>query len=226
MVRLNWTIAPGYYLYKDKFLVRAEQGTTNTWKQTFEPGQLIYDEYYEKNLEVYYDRTQVTLSTSSRDHASTGSNSVLAITSQGCADAGLCYPPRTQYVSVDFNAKIAHEIDPPLVKPTKPSNTAPISSTNKTGDTQIEMGQPGLWVLIGSALLGGLILNLMPCVFPVLSIKILGLTSAHLGEHDKHSHGLAYAAGVVYLLWLLQGYCLCFAKQVVPLDGGFSCNPQ
>ena len=48
------------------------------------------------------------------------------------------------------------------------------------------------------ALLGGIILNLMPCVFPVLSIKVLGLIELSGGSRpDVRRHGLAYTAGVL-----------------------------
>ena len=47
------------------------------------------------------------------------------------------------------------------------------------------------------ALAGGVILNLMPCVFPVLSIKVMSTTAAHLGAHGKHLHALAYTGGII-----------------------------
>ena len=47
------------------------------------------------------------------------------------------------------------------------------------------------------ALAGGLILNLMPCVFPILSIKVLSFTANHKTPHSRQSHGLVYTAGVV-----------------------------
>ena len=55
----------------------------------------------------------------------------------------------------------------------------------------------GLWAALFGALLGGLILNLMPCVFPVLAIKVLGF-ARHAGDRRAHrASGLAYTAGVV-----------------------------
>ncbi|MBL4567555.1 MAG: hypothetical protein JKY85_06010, partial [Porticoccus sp.] len=66
--------------------------------------------------------------------------------------------------------------------------------------------------MLAFALLGGIFLNLMPCVFPILSIKALSLTTAHLSKHGKHLHGLAYTLGIVFsfmaiaaLLMLLRG---------------------
>ncbi|MEH6544151.1 MAG: protein-disulfide reductase DsbD domain-containing protein [Porticoccaceae bacterium] len=216
-IYLDWAIAPGYYLYKDKFSVRveeggaegenAEPGESQPWQQTLEPGQPIYDEYYEKDLHVFYGHTRVILSRPAANTISSNSNSILAITSQGCADAGLCYPPRTQYLSVNFDAGSVNELT--AFKPNTQGNGLDsldnLDSSAEPGFTSASelapapalAGRPGLGLLLGFALLGGLILNLMPCVFPVLSIKVLGVTAAHLEGHDKHSHGLAYAAGVI-----------------------------
>ncbi|MEZ5325523.1 MAG: protein-disulfide reductase DsbD family protein [Verrucomicrobiales bacterium] len=58
--------------------------------------------------------------------------------------------------------------------------------------------------ILGFAFLGGLILNLMPCVFPVLGIKIMGFVS-QAGEDSKRikMHGLAFGAGVLLSMWSL-----------------------
>ena len=56
---------------------------------------------------------------------------------------------------------------------------------------------PALWVLLLSALAGGLLLNVMPCVFPILSLKALSLARAGESEGQARAEGLAYTAGVV-----------------------------
>ena len=54
------------------------------------------------------------------------------------------------------------------------------------------------WQALALALLGGLILNLMPCVLPVLAIKVIGITQAgQTARREIWQHGLAYTAGVV-----------------------------
>ena len=71
-----------------------------------------------------------------------------------------------------------------------------------------EVPQPGMplrtsgltapiWLLLGGALLGGLLLNLMPCVFPILSLKALTLARAGESGAKARSEGLAYTAGVL-----------------------------
>jgi len=59
------------------------------------------------------------------------------------------------------------------------------------------LAETGLLAALFFAFLGGLILNLMPCVFPVLSIKILSLVESHHDGGSIRLHGLAYAGGVV-----------------------------
>lgn len=56
---------------------------------------------------------------------------------------------------------------------------------------------PPLWTLILGALAGGLLLNIMPCVFPILSLKALALARAGESEAKARAEGLAYTAGVV-----------------------------
>lgn len=58
-------------------------------------------------------------------------------------------------------------------------------------------GTPPLWTLILGALVGGLILNIMPCVFPILSLKAIALVRSGGSEAEAKREGLAYTAGVV-----------------------------
>lgn len=61
-------------------------------------------------------------------------------------------------------------------------------------DTPMPSGQ--IWLAFAFALLGGLLLNLMPCVLPVLSLKVLGLTKHH-SLRERKQYGNYYAMGVV-----------------------------
>ncbi|MBU0985316.1 MAG: thioredoxin family protein [candidate division Zixibacteria bacterium] len=65
-------------------------------------------------------------------------------------------------------------------------------------------GSTGFWLALALAFAGGMILNLMPCVLPVLSLKVLGLVE-QAGQSRKSllSHGLAFSAGIVATFWAL-----------------------
>jgi len=61
-----------------------------------------------------------------------------------------------------------------------------------------------LWWALVLAFAGGMILNLMPCVFPVLSIKVLGFVRESMHHpHEVRIHGLLYGAGVIVSFWVL-----------------------
>jgi DsbC/DsbD-like thiol-disulfide interchange protein/cytochrome c biogenesis protein CcdA len=65
-----------------------------------------------------------------------------------------------------------------------------------------------LWLLLGLALLGGLVLNVMPCVFPILSLKALSLARAGESEAEARREGLAYTGGVIVAVLALGGVLL------------------
>ena len=79
-----------------------------------------------------------------------------------------------------------------------------------------------LWTALLSAFLGGLILNLMPCVFPVLSIKILNFVDqAQQKKTSPGLHGLAFTAGVLLSFWLLAGALLLLRAGGREIGWGF-----
>ncbi len=86
-------------------------------------------------------------------------------------------------------------------------------ATGHTGST--------LPVVLLFALLGGLILNLMPCVFPVLSIKVLSLTRSHLTDRGRHLHGLAYTLGVVGAFLVIAALLIALRAGGEALGWGF-----
>ena len=80
----------------------------------------------------------------------------------------------------------------------------------------------GLLPALGFAFLGGLILNLMPCVLPVLSLKVLGFVRHAGGERGRAwRHGLAFAAGVVASFWALAGLLLALRAAGQQIGWGF-----
>jgi thiol:disulfide interchange protein/DsbC/DsbD-like thiol-disulfide interchange protein len=92
------------------------------------------------------------------------------------------------------------------------SPTAPPSATDS----------PTLIAVLGLAFLGGLILNLMPCVLPVLSLKVFSLIR-HAGENPGSAwkQGVAFTAGVVISFWILAGLLIALESAGNQLGWGF-----
>jgi thiol:disulfide interchange protein len=103
-----------------------------------------------------------------------------------CADT--CIPGKAQ---LELRLPVRNE-------PAAPSAWAQAFIDTRSRLPQADSAAPSLWLALGFALLGGLILNLMPCVFPVLSIKAVSVMEARGAEHaHQRGHALAYTAGVV-----------------------------
>ena len=81
---------------------------------------------------------------------------------------------------------------------------------------------PGLIAVLVFAFLGGLILNLMPCVLPVLSLKVFSLIK-HAGENSGGAwkQGVAFTAGVVISFWVLAGLLIALEAAGSHLGWGF-----
>ncbi|MDD5201055.1 MAG: protein-disulfide reductase DsbD family protein [Terrimicrobiaceae bacterium] len=77
-----------------------------------------------------------------------------------------------------------------------------VAAPSSAGAMPASTGLPTLWAALLSGLLGGLILNLMPCVLPVISLKIFGFVrQAGQSRRSIALHGLAFAAGI--FAWFL-----------------------
>jgi thiol:disulfide interchange protein DsbD len=95
-----------------------------------------------------------------------------------------------------------------------------------TGTVAASMPSSFAWLLLlrtsALAFLGGLLLNLMPCVFPVLFLK--GLALVNSGNEEKHklrAHGLVYAAGILVSFWALVAVLLGLRAAGATLGWGF-----
>ncbi len=78
-----------------------------------------------------------------------------------------------------------------------------------------------LWMALLGGLVGGLILNLMPCVFPILAIKVLGFAGHGNQLREQRAAGLAYTAGVVLSFLALGGLLLALRAAGQQLGWGF-----
>jgi thiol:disulfide interchange protein DsbD len=83
-----------------------------------------------------------------------------------------------------------------------------------------EAGVTSLWIALLLALGGGVLLNLMPCVFPILSLKILGFARGHEPSVMRR-HGLLFGAGVLVSFLVLAGLLLVLREAGEAVGWGF-----
>ena len=199
---LSWDIKPGYYLYKNRFAFTLIQNSSKLAPRYLTDGKVIYDDYFEKELEVFYDLAEVKFD---RKSLTTGT---LKVSSQGCADAGLCYSPQNEFFDIDVDAGTAIK-----VVQTVPRAQIKLIDSNQSEDNK------SLWLVLLLAVAGGSLLNLMPCVFPVLSIKALSL--AKNGGNNLVAHGWTYTAGAVATFVIIAAAMLLARTSGEAIGWGF-----
>ncbi len=207
---LNWFMVDGYFLYGHKFtvdLVKNREILSLTVEK--EQGEISYDEYFEEDVEKFYHATTLKailpqeLLTQTDNHSLT-----LTAGYQGCADAGLCYPPEALYYRINLNASTATVFSAPTATPA-------------VSQPDVLRVETSFVLMLLFAVLGGLILNLMPCVFPVLSIKVLSFASSASSQRHLKLHGWMYTLGVVASFILFAALLLAMRSAGQAVGWGF-----
>lgn len=223
---LRFIPAPGYYLYRDRtsFALEGASGIrpgTPRWP----PGRTHRDEHFGQ-VTVYFDQTEVTLPLQ-RSRADAVQATLVTTFQGCQTDgicyppmtrrirldipAGHVRPAPGPATSTGSTAvKPAPSPATPRsasdgVLPARPGQAAAPAPTRAPPEALDNAGRSlppppprhGLLVALGLALLGGLVLNLMPCVLPILSLKVLGLAQSGESRAHARAHALWYTAGVL-----------------------------
>ncbi|MEI4485216.1 protein-disulfide reductase DsbD [Frigidibacter sp. MR17.14] len=149
-VRLSWRIAPGYYLYRDGFEVRADGQPL----QLDMPKGVTKDDPTFGVTEVYHDAVSFTVA----------DPRALTVTWQGCQEAGLCYPPVTQELGTSHAAAVSDAAS--LAGPA----TAHPDIAQQDGLLERLAARGGVALVLVTFLGFGVLLSLTPCVLPMVPI--------------------------------------------------------
>ncbi|PRH81475.1 protein-disulfide reductase DsbD family protein [Arenimonas caeni] len=214
---LRFTPAPGYYLYRERNSVELQAEGVHAGEIQWPPSQPYFDEHF-GNVEVYFDPVDAPLPLQ-REHTR-AVPAVLRVTFQGCQDEGICYPPMTREVALHLPAGGTVAQSPAGA----PSGANPFSAEGK-GESFAPEGAPAnaptLWFAMLLALGGGVILNLMPCVLPVLSLKALSLAQGGGNHRKARSQALWYTAGVLVSFAAVGAAALALRQAGLALGWGF-----
>lgn len=95
-IKLRFVATEGYYLYRHRFQFRAEPADITLGAAQLPKGEQKHDEFF-GDVEVYHGIVDIELPRTGADQRAF----TLAVTYQGCADKGLCYPPETERLQID-----------------------------------------------------------------------------------------------------------------------------
>jgi thiol:disulfide interchange protein DsbD len=196
---LQWRIADGHFLYRHGFKA-AIDGQNLSATAELPEGIPKTDELF-GDVQIYYRQLVAELPIDA------DSAFILEVQSQGCSEQGLCYPPYKQRFQVEWpGGDIRETID---------ATTARAATMQPAAD-RITLPLAALF-----AFLGGLILNLMPCVLPILSLKALGLASSHESRGQRIAHGWWYATGIIASFCLIAGVLIGLKSAGSAVGWGF-----
>lgn len=216
-LQVGFTLASAVYLYRERFeatlQVAGHAPQPLSWD--LPPGVTKHDPNFGKDLEVYHGDVAGSLGLPAG--AGVPGDAILTVGYQGCADAGLCYPPQKRrfLISLDAQGQILS------VQPERngsASTSSPVSAGTLGGAAATEgglsasatasatSGTPGddriqralasgqWWTVLPAFLLAGLLLSLTPCVLPMVPI----LSSIIVGQRERVSRGRGFALALAY----------------------------
>ncbi|MEH6450235.1 MAG: protein-disulfide reductase DsbD [Oleispira sp.] len=197
-----WESADEYYLYKKK--MHLKQGKQKTKAQQFsEEGILKHDEAFGEVI-VFYGQTEIRFNLKVLE-----SNTPTILGFQGCADAGLCYPPQKIVLDIDWaeveNAKAENVQALNILSNSSPDKAT--SQINTTASAPKEAANES-WIegkswfsVVGLFFILGLGLTFTPCVLPMVPI----LTSIVIGQ-QKHTPAKGFVLSTTYVMGMAITY--------------------
>jgi thioredoxin:protein disulfide reductase len=205
-VDVHFKIADGYYMYRERFAFAARNGTATLGAADIPPGHVKFDPTFQKNVETY--RGELTIRVPVK---SASGPFDLAVTSQGCADAGVCYPP----------AEHVYRVSGAALQPTAPAATANATQSAATPTpAPVTGGEPwyvratsadyaqsllqggGFFAVVGLYFVAGMVLSLLPCSYPMIPI----LSAIIVGEGARVTRARGFALSFVYVLGMALVY--------------------
>jgi thiol:disulfide interchange protein len=168
-VEIGFVVADGYYLYREQFAFVAEGAGVTLGRAEVPAGKVLFDETFGKNVETHRGRVVIRLPV-----AAAPARFTLQVTSQGCADQGLCYPPMQSLAEVQlaaFGGTGAVRVTSagsgfPAERPPSGAESPAATVEPGSGESAIDDAPRGgrFGVVVGVFFIAGLLLWLTPCV--------------------------------------------------------------
>jgi thiol:disulfide interchange protein len=184
-----------YYVYRDRFKFALDiEGVAV--RPVFPEAKNIEDENFGQ-VAVFFGGVEFPLSLTRT--SGVPAKGRLAIEFQGCKENSVCYPPMQRLISIELPSASAEALAPAA----SAAVAAAAGATAATSAAAAQGNDVGLLSAIVLAILGGILLNLMPCVLPVLSLKVMGLVESGESQAKAKTQAFAYTAGVLISFFVL-----------------------
>ena len=228
-VLLRISAPSDYYLYKNKF--RFDEGSNTLALTPQYPAAKRFNDPEFGDVEVYFGGLELPLKLLRAPGQGAAGRMDLGIEFQGCKQNSVCYPIMRRVISVALpeTKTLASQADVDAAKKSQlaqftnlPVFPAPGAAAGSAANFSQSTGASvGLFGALLLALLGGVLLNLMPCVLPVLSLKVLGLAESSKSQLVARNQAIFYTLGVLSAFLLLGIVLLALKTAGSALGWGF-----
>ena len=202
-VTLSWDIAPGYYLYRDRFKLSAADENIVAEFGAMPNGEMKDDPEFGR-VEIYRD--QVAFNARINAGQESPGEQQITVTYQGCAEDGICYPPIKKTIAVASGTAAPKELTTASVAATnqssRPQQSTPVALS--ADDLAAKLEGQGLATTIAIFFGFGLLLSFTPCVFPMVPI----LSGIIVGQKAPVTTAKAFRLSFTYVLAMAATYAL------------------
>ncbi len=201
VIQLQFKIANGYYMYREQFAFKLDTQNVKLGEGKFPSGQVKHDPTFDRKMELYFKEAVITLPITAWPKDLPTNPFVLTVTGQGCAEAGICYPPMDFIVPMQATPEaIGYLLQ-------SPANTLGLFDRLQQGrwselffggnDVSLAdiLSSTGAIEIVLLFFVLGLLLALTPCVLPMLPILSVLLVGEQ--QHVSKARGFALAFGYV-----------------------------
>ncbi|WP_137925048.1 protein-disulfide reductase DsbD [Cupriavidus sp. 2SB] len=196
-VAIRFEIEDGYYMYRERFAFSSNSNNVRLLAPAYPTPERKFDETFDKDVDIYRKGVNITLPF---DEGGAPGDWVLRVTSQGCADAGICYPPQQHDVPI---SPLTSE-HPPVINQnvtTVAQHTPPIETSElelssvPDASARIDraLSSRSLMLVVSLFFGMGVLLALTPCVLPMVPI----LSVIVVGTEARRWRSLALSAAYV-----------------------------
>jgi thiol:disulfide interchange protein DsbD len=195
-IEVSYQIAPGYYMYRDKFRFTLGPPDVRPGEPQFPAGKKYRDEFFGE-VETYRGRLSIVLPFELGDMSVPAIQ--LAALSQGCADIGVCYVPHEQKAELRLAALSAGAMRSDAASGVF-SGTGPGADDARVA----RVFEGGFWLAIASFFGFGLLLSFTPCVLPMVPI----LSGVIVGTGQPVTKARGFLLATAYVLGMAMTYAV------------------
>ncbi|SAL49200.1 protein-disulfide reductase [Caballeronia sordidicola] len=219
-IDVRYKVAEGYYMYRERFAFAVKSGSATLGEAKLPAGKVHFDQTFNKDVETYRGELLIRIPVKQASGPFD-----LAVTSQGCADQGICYPPAEHVYHVTGAAlQAASATGATGTQAAENAGDIPWYDRATNADyAQSLLESGGFFPIVGLYFVAGIVLSLLPCSYPMIPI----LSAIIIGEGARvtRSRGFGLSAAYVFGMALVYTALGVLAAMIGQSLGAWLQNP-